>query len=141
MVTWLPEGYSGALKKDDRIVALGGKTVADGAAYAAVMDQTTEEKPVAVSVQRGKERLRLETRIVVPKREENITARVQGTFAPDTREIVVMSRAVGQMRLTIPQAWVPADMNWNGTELGKAENPGCWLLDEKNALLSARRCE
>ena len=75
------------------------------------------------------------------RREETITARVQGRFDPGLREILVMSRAVTQMRLTVPPAWVPAAMNWNGTDLGKAETPGCWLLDENNALLSARKCE
>jgi hypothetical protein len=106
-----------------------------------MMDQTTEEKPAAVLVQRGKERTRIETRVVVPKREETTTARVQGRFLPDVREIQILSRAVTQMRITVPPAWVPSAMNWNGTDLGKADAPGCWLLDEKNALLSARKCQ
>ena len=140
LISWLPPGYKGPLQLNDRIVALGGKAIPDGAAYAAMMDEANEEKPVAATVERGKERVRLETRIVVPKREELTTARVQGRFAPELRELLVMSRAVSQMRLTIPPAWVPAAMNWNGTDLGKADAPGCWLLDENNALLSARKC-
>jgi len=140
LVAWLPPNYQGPLKLNDRILAVGGKPLKDAAAYAELMDQTSEEKPVAVSVQRGKERLRLETQIVVPKREEVVTARVQGHFLPDIREIQVLSRAVSQMRVTVPEGWVPAAMSWNGTDLGKADAPGCWLFDEKNALLSARRC-
>ena len=52
----------------------------------------------------------------------------------------MLSRTVSAMRLAIPEAWVPAGLNWNGTDLAKADAAGCWLLEEKNQLLSARRC-
>ena len=141
LVAWLPPDYKGPLKLNDRILALGGKPLADAASYASLMDQADEEKPVVATVERGEDRLRIETRILVPKREEMMTARVQGRYDPARHDILVMSRAVTRMRLTVPPAWVPAAMNWNGTDLGTADAPGCWLLDEKNALLSARKCE
>jgi hypothetical protein len=141
LVSWLPPDYGGPLRLKDRIVALNGKPVANAAAYTAAMEQTTDERPVVATVQRGKDRMRLETRVVVPKIGEDFTARVQGRFAADVRELLVMSRAVGQMRLRVPEAWAGASMNWNGTDLGKADGAGCWLLEEKQALLSARKCE
>src|SRR5204862_1221910 len=67
LVTWLPERYSGPLKLNDRIVSIGGKKIRDARDYVEQMDQTTEEKPVAVMVQRGKDHIRLETRVVLPK--------------------------------------------------------------------------
>ncbi len=140
LISWLPENYKGPLKLNDRIVALGGKPVADGKAFAELMDQTTEEKPIVATVQRGKERMRVETRVVLPRREETVTARVQARYLPDIKEIQVLSRTVAGMRLTIPEAWAPAGLNWNGTDLGKADAAGCWLLEEKNQLLSAKRC-
>ncbi|HWQ52699.1 MAG TPA: hypothetical protein VN442_03380 [Bryobacteraceae bacterium] len=139
-VSWLPPDYRGPLKLEDRIVAIAGKPVRDAAAYAELMDQTTEEASVAVTVQRGKERNRLETRILVPKREESVTARVQARYMPELQEIQILSRSIIGMRLTVPPAWAPATLNWNGTALAKAETPGCWLLEEKKALLSARKC-
>jgi pimeloyl-ACP methyl ester carboxylesterase len=139
-VSWLPPGYRGPLNLDDRIVAIAGKPVRDADEYAGLMDKTVEEKPVAVTVQRGRDRIRLESRIIVPPREETVTARVQGRYFPELQEIQVMSRAVKEMRLTVPAAWAPASLNWNGTDLGKADAPGCWLLEEKQALLSARKC-
>ncbi len=140
LVSWLPPNYRGPLRLDDRIVAVGGKPVRDAAAYIEMMDSAAEEKPAAVIIQRGKERLRQETRIVVPPREEVVTARVQGRYLPELGEIQVLSRAVSSMRLEVPAAWTGAALNWNGAALGKAEGAGCWLLEERKGLLAARRC-
>jgi hypothetical protein len=140
LVSWLPPKYAGPLKLNDRIMEIGGKPLADAQAYVRLMDQTVEEKPVAVSVERGKARVRLETRIVVPKREETVTARVQGRYLPDLHEIQILSRTVAQMRITVPPEWVPASINWNGSDLVKAETAGCWLLNEQKELLSAAKC-
>ena len=104
------------------------------------MDQASEEKPVAVMVERGKDRLRLETRIVLPKRQATITARVQGQHLLDLKQVQIISRAVTQMRLTLPPEWLPAVINWNGTEVVKAEEPGCWLLDVEKELMSGKKC-
>lgn len=140
LVTWLPDKYEGPLKLNDRIVALGGKELKNAAEYAAVMYQASEEKPVVAMAERGKEHIRLETKISVPAREESLTARVRARYLPETQEIEVISRTITQMRLNVPQAWLPARISWNGTDVAKAESPGCWLLDEQKELLTAKRC-
>jgi predicted esterase len=140
VVAKLPEKYQGPLKLHDRIIAVGGKELKDSAQYVQLMYQTFEEKPVVVMVARGKEHIRLETRIVVPSREETITARVRARYLPDLQEVEVLSRAVTQMKLTLPDAWLPAKINWNGTEVAQANSAGCWLLDEQKELLTAKRC-
>ncbi|MFB3829827.1 MAG: hypothetical protein ACE15B_23860 [Bryobacteraceae bacterium] len=139
-VAWLPPNHPGSLKLGDRIVSVGGKAIENGAAYARMMDETAEERPVAVLVQRGKERIRLETRVIVPRREEVQTARVQGQYSVEAREILVLSRAVTGMRLTVPAEWAPAAVNWNGVEAGKVEAGGCWLLRVEKGLITGRKC-
>jgi hypothetical protein len=140
VVTWLPEHYSGPLKLNDRIVSIGGKKLRDAREYVEQMDQTTEEKPVAVMVERGKDRVRLETRIVLPRRQSGITARVQGQRLVELKQVQIISRAVTEMRVTLPADWVPAVVNWNGAEVVKAETPGCWLLEVQKELMSGRKC-
>ena len=128
LVTWLPPDVKGPLQLNDRIVAVGGRPVKDAADYTAYMDEEVkEEKPVAVSVERGKERLRLETRTVLPKREELVTARIRGQYTPDQKEILIVSRTVSELRLTVPPEWAPAALSWNGVDF-KVETAGCWLL-------------
>jgi hypothetical protein len=68
-------------------------------------------------VRRGKDRIRVETRIVVPRREPVITARVKAEYLPDDHQIVLISRSVTEMRVTIPAEWLPADLLWNGLTL------------------------
>jgi hypothetical protein len=139
-VARLPEKYEGPLKLHDRILALAGKELKDGAEYAQILYQTFDEKPVVVMIARGKEHIRLETRIMLPHRDESVTARVRATYLPDLKEVEVISRTVTQMKLTLPAAWLPVKISWNGTEVAKAEAAGCWLLDEQKELLSAKRC-
>jgi hypothetical protein len=105
-----------------------------------MMDETVEPRAVAVTVERGKDRLRLETRILVPKREETITARVQGQYTIESHELLILSRAVTEMRVTVPSEWAPAAINWNGIEVGKAEAAGCWLLKVEKGLLTGNKC-
>jgi predicted esterase len=140
LVTWLPEHYAGPLKLKDRIVSIGGKPLADARAYTDLMDHTTEEKPVAVMVERGKDRVRIETKIVLPKRQGAVTARVQGHYLPDLKQVQILSRAVTEMRIHLPADWMPVSINWNGSDVAKAESPGCWLLQEQKELLSAQKC-
>lgn len=128
-------GPAGPLKPGDRIVSIGGVKIADDRDYARFLDEARDEKPVAVLVQRGKERVRLETRIVLPKREENVTVRVRAEWTLESRELLIVSRGVAEMRIDLPEAWVPATINWNGQETGKADAPGCWLVSE-----TSRRC-
>jgi hypothetical protein len=141
LVTWLPEHYSGPLKLNDRILSMGGKPIRDPRDYVQQMDQTTEERPAAIMVERGKDRIRLETRIVLPKRPSAVTARVQGQYLSDLKQVQIISRTVTQMRITLPEAWLPAVINWNGLEVAKAESPGCWLLEEQKELLTGRKCQ
>jgi hypothetical protein len=89
-------------------------------------------------VERGKQRVRLETRIALAKREENLTARVQLEFLSDTREMLVITRGAGALRLTLPDYWTPCPINWNGNDAGKALSGGCWLLTPG---VPARKCE
>jgi hypothetical protein len=98
----------------------------------------TEEKGVAVIVQRGKERLRLETKVILPKREEALTARVQGEYFSDEKELLLITRQIGELRVELPEYWIPAHLNWNGNDLGTADKPGCWVLGA--GIAAARPC-
>lgn len=140
LVASLPDKYDGPLKVNDRIVEMGGKAVKNGAEYVQMLYQTFDEKPVVVMVQRGKERVRLETRIIVPPRQETVTARLRAEYLPDLQVVEVVTRAISQMKVTLPESWLPVKINWNGTELANATAAGCWLLDEQKELLTAKRC-
>jgi hypothetical protein len=141
LVASLPEKYEGPLKVGDRILELGGKELKNGAEFAQILYQTFEEKPVVLMVQRGKEHLRLETQIQIAPRGEPVTARVRAQYLPDLHEVEVVSRAVTQLKLTLPESWLPARITWNGTEVANASAPGCWLLDEQKELLTGKRCQ
>ena len=141
LVASLPEKYDGPLKVNDRIVEVGGKEVANGAEFAQTLYHTFEEKPVVVMVERGKEHIRIETKITMAPLAETVTARVRGEYLPDLQEVELVSRSITQMKVTLPAAWLPAKINWNGTELAKARAAGCWLLDEQKELLKAKPCQ
>ncbi len=128
VVGWLPENYKGPLRLNDRIVAVGGKEIPDARAYVDYMDQVNEEKRVAVIVLRGKERMRIETRTVLPKRQELVTARIQAEFLSESREVLLISRGVAELRISLPRYWTPARINWNGQDAGTADAAGCWFL-------------
>jgi hypothetical protein len=140
LVAWLPANYQGPLKLDDRIVSVDGKEMRDGRDYARQMDEIKDDKSVAVLVQRGKERLRLETKIVLPKREELVTARVQGRYMAEQKELLIISRAVTQMRVRIPAEWTPVSVSWNGLDLLKADAAGCWVLTIEKDPPEVARC-
>jgi hypothetical protein len=141
LVASLPEKYAGPLKINDRIVELGGKQVKNAAEFAQILYRTFEEKPVVAMVERGKEHLRLDTKIEMAPRAEPVTARVRAQYLPDLQEVEVVSRAITQMKLTLPEAWLPVKINWNGTEVANATAAGCWLLDEQKELLTGKRCQ
>ena len=141
LVNGLAEKYNGPLKLNDRIVAVAGKPLQDGTELTKLLEAATEDKPVVVTVQRGKERIRLETRILVPQRQEVISARVQAKYLPEEKQIEVISRTASELRVTVPEAWVGATLNWNGTAVAKVDSPGCWqLVLDKQLLQSATRC-
>jgi hypothetical protein len=79
-------------------------------------------------LERGKERRRVETRIVLPKRAELVTVRVQAQFLADSHELLVITRGITELRVTLPDYWVPCPINWNGNQAGLADSAGCWLL-------------
>jgi len=140
LVAFLPEKYSGPLKMGDRIVALDGREIADAKRYSEMMRQIKEERPAVVMVQRGKERIRIETNIVLPKRAAAATARVQANYSPSEHEIQIISRTVTEMRVTIPQQWLPVRLNWNGVALEKVEAAGCRLLTINKEIENTAPC-
>ena len=140
LISFLPEKYSGPLKMGDRIVALDGREIANPRQYRDQMEKAAEEKPAVATVLRGKERIRMETRIVVPRREAGVTARVQGRYLPDEKEIQIITRTVTEMRVNVPPQWMPARLLWNGFSLDNLKESGCWELTVQKELLNAARC-
>jgi dienelactone hydrolase len=141
LVSHLPEKYGGPLRMGDRIVALDGKPIQDARHFAETMEQIVEEKPVVALVQRGKDRIRVETRVVLPKRDSAVTARVQAQYSAAEKEIQIISRTVTEMRVTVPPAWTPATLYWNGLSLQDLKTPGCYALTVEKELLHAAPCE
>jgi len=140
LVSSLPPKYSGQLKLGDRIVALDGRDIANARQYQDLMEKVTEEKLAVAAVQRGKERIRIETRIVIPRRDPAVSARVQAQYLPDSREVQIVSRTVTEMRVTVAPGWTPAQLLWNGLTLENLKEPGCWVLTIQKELLSAAKC-
>ena len=141
LVASLQEKYSGPLKTGDRLIALDGRPLADARQYLELMEKFTEEKPAVVTVQRGKERMRVETRIVLPRREAGVTSRVQAQYLPAEKEIQIVSRTITEMRVTVPAEWVPATLLWNGLSLENVKEAGCWVLSVQKELLRAEKCK
>jgi hypothetical protein len=104
------------------------------------MEKLTEEKPATVTVQRGKERIRVETRITLPRRDSGVTARVQAQYLPAGKEIQIVSRTITEMRVTVAPQWIPATLLWNGLSLENLEEAGCWVLSVQKELLHAEKC-
>ncbi len=140
LVSHLPEKYSGPLRMGDRIVALDGREIVNGRQYRDQMEKVTEEKLAVATVQRGKDRIRIETRVIVPRSEAVVSARVQAQYTPADKEIQVISRTVTEMHLTVPQQWAPVRVLWNGISMENIQEPGCWLLTVQKELLNAARC-
>jgi hypothetical protein len=142
VLVYLPPKYEGPLKNGDRIVALDGRQIENAAKYLEMLAKYTETKAAVVTVQRGKDRVRLDTSAVMPRREVTVTARVQGKYLAADREIQVISRTVKEMKVTIPPEWAQdGHLLWNGLALEKIEAPGCWLLTVDKELLHAARCQ
>src|SRR5271157_5235238 len=78
LVATLAPKYSGPLKVGDRILELDGKPLENAAQFADLISRKTREDRAIAMVQRGKERIRMETRIILPRKELIATARVQG---------------------------------------------------------------
>lgn len=140
LVSYLPEKYAGPLKMGDRIVALDGRDIPDAARYIELMRQISEERPAVATIQRGKDRMRIETRVVLPSRPPGVTARVQAKYLPEDKEVQIISRTVTEMRIEVPSQWVPAILNWNGVPLEQMEKPGCRLLTVEKAIQKVSGC-
>jgi len=140
LISVLPKDYSGPLKIGDRLIELDGQPIADARDYAARMNKMYAEKQMAGMVQRGKEKLRIETRVILPSPDAFATARVQGKHDPEDKTIQIISRSVTELRVTIPQEWIPADLYWNGVSLEDLSKPGCYLLTIDQELLNAAPC-
>ena len=140
LVSYLPDKYSGRLKLGDRLMELDGHAIADGKRFVEMMAQIVDERPATVMVQRGKDRIRIETKIVVPKRPPGVTARVQAQYTPQDKQLLVISRTVTEMRVTIPAEWIPAELNWNGVVLETVQAPGCRLLTVEKAIQKSGVC-
>jgi hypothetical protein len=141
LVTSLPEKYGGPLKAGDRLIALDGKPLASARQYLELMEKVTDEKAVVVTVQRGKERIRVETRIALPRRETGVTSRVEAQYLPAEKEIQIVSRTITEMRVTVAAEWVPATLLWNGLTLENLQEAGCWVLAVQKELLHAEKCK
>ncbi len=143
LVEQLPPKYDGPLQLNDRIVALSGTPIADPKHYLELLSQVKEEKPVAVTIERGtgknRERIRVTTRYQLRKREEVLTARLQGQYQAEAKEIVIISRTVAALEVDVPAQWAPLSVNWNGVQVATPQTPGCYLVSIKNPG-SARPC-
>ena len=53
----------------------------------------------------------------------------------------IISRTVTEMRVTVPPAWTPATLYWNGLSLQDLKTPGCYALTVEKELLHAALCE
>jgi hypothetical protein len=140
LVVQLPPKYSGPLKEGDRLMELDGKPIENARQFRQTMSQMTEERRAVVMVQRGKQRQRVETAIVLPKRDSTVTARVQGKYEPADHQILIASRSVTELRVTVPEAWAGSGLFWNGLGLEQVEKPGCVLLTIDKELLHAASC-
>jgi len=141
LVSFLPEKYNGPLKLNDRIVTLDGRPIPDVKEYLELLEKFTEDKAAVVGVQRGKDRIRIETHVVLPRRDAGVTARVEAQYLPAEKEIQIVSRTATEMRVTVPADWLPASVLWNGLTLESIKEPGCWLLSMQKELLRAEKCK
>jgi predicted esterase len=140
VVSYLPEKYNGPLKMGDRIIALDGREIKDARQYVDLMAKFTETKTTSVMVQRGKDKQRIETLVVMPRRDLVVSARVEAQYLPADKEIQIVSRTVTEMRVTVPPQWAGSKLFWNGLPLSNAVEAGCWALTVDKELLHAARC-
>lgn len=127
-VKWLPEKYKGPLKQEDVIVSIAGTMIEDSRHYGEFMEAQRESRDVGIILLRGGKSQRLEARIVIPHREEEETARVHAEYLKDSAEIMLVSRGARALAVTVPAAWAPVKLSWNGLDMADAAGAGCWTL-------------
>jgi len=96
LVETLPPDYKGELQLKDRIVTIGGRAIANARDYVDFMNQEKRERPVGVMVDRGRERIRLQSVIRLPEHPEPLTARIQaeqGMLANESTKLAVLYQA------------------------------------------------
>jgi hypothetical protein len=140
-VAFLPEKYRDPLKVGDVLEALDGKPIENARQLMQILEKADATRNAVVMVRRGKDRIRIETRIVVPRREQVVSARVKAQYMPDDRQIVLISRAITEMKITIPADWLPSDLLWNGLTLENVKAAGCYTLKLEKELLHAGPCQ
>ena len=118
----------GSLKAGDRIVGFNGKEVNDHNEYERLLAKMNDGQPVTLTVQRGKQRQRIETSAKVAKNEEPLSARIQAEYSVESKELLIISRAVAEFVVQLPRPWSGATINWNGVEVSKNTAAGCWLV-------------
>jgi len=140
LISYLPQDYIGPLKTGDRLIELDGAPVEDARDFDARLNKMYAEKTMVALIQRGKERLRLDTRVIMPRPDAMVTARVQGKYDPEFKTVQIMSRSVSELRVTIPPQWTPAGLYWNGLAIEDLAKPGCYLLTIDKELMNAAAC-
>lgn len=140
LISYLPKDYYGPLKTGDRLIELDGAPVEDAHDFDARLNKMYAEKTIVALIQRGRERLRLDTRVALPRPDALVTARVQGKYDPEFKTVQIVSRSVSELRVTIPPQWAPSDLYWNGLAIEDVAKPGCYLLTVDKELLNAAPC-
>lgn len=130
VVKWLPEKYKGPLEREDVIVSIAGTMIEDASHYGEFMESQRESRDVGIILLRKGKSQRVETRIVIPHREEAETARFHAEYLPEAREIMLVSRGAQALEVTVPAAWAPVKISWNGLDLASSAEAGCWTLAE-----------
>jgi hypothetical protein len=126
---------AGPFKPEDKILSVNGKDPKE------FLDEARQEKDVAVLVQRGKDRVRVETKVIIPPREEPLTVRVQAEVQPATKEMLIISRGVAALRLNLPERWAPATIDWNGQPTVKIDLPSCYVLTDTGSSVAVAPCQ
>ncbi len=127
--------FDAKLDPGDKLIAIGGKPPEE------YLDKVKDEGPASAMVERGKQRVRVEGQIVIPKAEETATARIQGSFNLERHELQLISRTVSGVELTLPPPWAPTALNWNGVDAAKLETAGCWSLTLADNAITVRKCQ
>ncbi|HUP03708.1 MAG TPA: hypothetical protein VMU19_06950 [Bryobacteraceae bacterium] len=140
-VAGLPAKYDGPLKTGDRLLELDGKPIENGRAFEQMMRDAVQTKDTVVLVEQNGARKRIETRIIVPDKPKVVTARVQAHYAAGDDEIQIVSRGVTELHVTIPAAWEPVTLYWNGLAVDHAREAGCLDLTIRKEILHAEACQ
>jgi hypothetical protein len=51
----------------------------------------------------------------------------------ESKDLIISTRTVTEMRLLVPDNWAGAVINWNGNEVAGKAAAGCWMITETPA--------